>query len=314
MDLRKKLLNQRRKKSRKRPAKWEGSIPKRFKKMSNHDMQIWMREKLKGGPPGTPKMGGHEIKWNHLKENIGRTITVESDPPGRIFTIEDGEEWKRSDGSISRAASGTLSFDMETVMQNIELTRELDLLFDQIYSGYNRQTYSDLSDQEKCRKRWEMGKRLTEIYEITEYLSKDALFKELEQLAKGLEITGFTIYRYRYDCKLYFLSQDAGDDHPIFTIDKPEFLQYLCEISTANYSGQSYSELSSIEAQDTQQRFQRLLNQCIGNGEFAKLEQKELEKIVKSPYAELVATNGTLTEFQALEMHEYIQQDHLEEE
>jgi len=314
MDLRKKLLAQRKGKSTKRPAKWEGPIPKRFNKMSIHEMQIWMRNQLKDGPPGTPKMGGHEIRWNELKGNIGRRITVESDPPGRIFQREGREKWIRSQGSMSRAATNSLSFDMEKVGKNMALTDKLDDLFGKIYSQYNRQTYGDLSDQEKCQKRWEMGKKLTEIYESEEHLSKDVLFKELEQLARGLEIAGFTIYRYRYDCKLYFLSQDAGDSHPIFTIDKPEFLQYLCEISTGNYSGRSYSELSSMEAQDTRKRFERLLNQCLGDGVFAKIEQKELEKIVKSPYAELVATNGSLTESQAAEMHQYIQQDQLEEE
>jgi len=313
MGLREDLLKAR-SKSKKRPAKWEGNIPKRFKKMSIYEMKIWVREQLRGGPPGSPKMGHRELKWNELKANIGRKITVGSDPAGRIYRTAGVEEWRRSRGSLAKSASKSLSFDMSKQIEQSKLTEKLDGFFKNIHSEYNRENYNILSEQNKCRKRWEIGKRLTVFIDQEEHLSRDALFKDLDQLAQGLEIRGFTAYRYRYDCKLYFLSKDATEDHPIFSIDKPEFLQYLCEIATANNSGTSYPELSPEETRNARHRFERLLHQCIGDGVFAELDHKELERIVNTEYARLVATNGTLTDLELSKMHEYIQQDNSEEE
>jgi len=314
MGLREELLKARSSKSMKRPAKWEGNIPKQFKNMSIHEMKTWVREKLRGGPPGLPKMGNSELKWNKLKANIGRKITIESDPSGRIYNKEDGEKWIRSRGSLAKKASRSLSFDINKQIENSKLTEKLDDFFDKIHSEYNRENYNNLSEQDKCQKRWEIGKQLTEFVDNEEHLSRELLRGELHQLAEGMEIRGFSAYRYRYDLKLYFLSKDAAENHPIFSIGKPELLQYLCEIATANYSGTPYAELGTKETQNARQRFERLLFQCIGDGVIAELSQKDLERLVKTEYAELVAINGTLTDLELSKMLEYIQQDYSEEE
>jgi hypothetical protein len=200
--------------------------------------QEWAKGILAGGPPDFPEnpQDGSPVKWDQLKNWVGKKIRLRARPKGLILYSDDGSKrFIPGDTSSSQKNSRELNVTTNDMREKSKTESKIRDFVNKEIKKYNKKITKEIRETQKrttTLEFWESGKRIRDFLKINKDLNQDQIWFALEQWGRGNY--GYKHQWFRYASYFFDWQYDTIPDSPIFMLSETRIMNIIR--ATKNHS------------------------------------------------------------------------------